>query len=179
MSNSLQPHGPTIAHQDPLSMEFSRQEHWIELTFPSPGDLPDPGIEHESPALQADSLPSEPPGKRWMNGYPDQVFRPGSGPCRVYGECGRASCRGLQQSEQGQGCLQMCSAPPRPHRKRRVAPGDVRHDSPTQVHGECVGTIRGPGILAMAGHPWEPGGDTPRTWQSARTQQVFDTGLLE
>ena len=42
---------------------FSRQEHWSGLPFPSPGDLPDPGIEPGSPALQADALPSEPPGK--------------------------------------------------------------------------------------------------------------------
>ena len=42
-------------------MEFSRQECWSGLPFPSPGDLPDPGIEPESPALQADSLQSEPP----------------------------------------------------------------------------------------------------------------------
>ena len=44
-------------------MEFPRQEYWIGLPLPSPGDLPDPGIEPESPLLQADSLPSEPPGK--------------------------------------------------------------------------------------------------------------------
>ena len=44
-------------------MEFSRQEYWSGLPFPSPGDLPNPGIEPESPALQADALPSEPPGK--------------------------------------------------------------------------------------------------------------------
>ena len=44
-------------------MEFSRQEYWSGLLFPSPGDLPDPGIESGSLALQADSLPSEPPGK--------------------------------------------------------------------------------------------------------------------
>ena len=53
----------TVAHQAPLSMEFSRQEYWSELPFPSPRDLPDPGIEPRSPALQADALPSEPPGK--------------------------------------------------------------------------------------------------------------------
>ena len=47
----------------PLSKEFSRQEYWSGLPFPSPGDLPEPGIEARSPALQADSLPSEPPGK--------------------------------------------------------------------------------------------------------------------
>ena len=48
---------------DPLSMEFSRQEYWSGLPFPIPGDLPDPGIKPTSPALQADSLPTEPPGK--------------------------------------------------------------------------------------------------------------------
>ena len=52
----------TVAHQAPLSMEFSRQEDWSELPFPSPGELPDPGIEPRSPTLQADSLPTEPPG---------------------------------------------------------------------------------------------------------------------
>ena len=51
------------SHQAPLSIEFSRQEYWSGLPFPSPGDLPDPGTELRSPALQADSLPSEPPAK--------------------------------------------------------------------------------------------------------------------
>ena len=50
-------------HQAPLSMGFPRQEYWNELPFPSPGDLPDPGIEPRSLALQADALTSEPPGK--------------------------------------------------------------------------------------------------------------------
>ena len=49
----------TVACQAPLSMEFSRQEYWNELPFPSPEDLPDSGIEPRSPALQADSLPTE------------------------------------------------------------------------------------------------------------------------
>ena len=53
----------TVAYQAALSMEFSRQEDWIGLPFPSPGDLPDPGIEPRSSALQADALPSEPPRK--------------------------------------------------------------------------------------------------------------------
>ena len=52
----------TIARQAPLSMEFSRQEYWIGLPFPSPGNLPNPGIEPRYPALQADSLLSEPQG---------------------------------------------------------------------------------------------------------------------
>ena len=53
----------TVAYQAPPSMGFSRQECWNGLLFPSPGDLPDPGIEARSPALQADALPSEPPVK--------------------------------------------------------------------------------------------------------------------
>ena len=53
----------TVAFQAPLSMGFSRQEYWSGLPFPSPGDLSDPGIEPRSPALQADSLPSEISGR--------------------------------------------------------------------------------------------------------------------
>ena len=53
----------TVAHQASLPMEFSRQEHGSGLSFPSPGILPDPGIKLGSPTLQADSLPTEPPGK--------------------------------------------------------------------------------------------------------------------
>ena len=53
----------TVASQAPLSMGFSRQEYWSGLPFPSPEDLPDPGIEPRSPALQADSLPSELQGR--------------------------------------------------------------------------------------------------------------------
>ena len=49
-----------IAHQAPQSMEFSKQEYWSGLPFPSPGDLPGPGIQSRSPALQAKSVPSEP-----------------------------------------------------------------------------------------------------------------------
>ena len=53
----------TVTYQAPLSKGFSRQEYWSGLPFPSPRGLPDPGIEPGSPALQADALPSEPPGK--------------------------------------------------------------------------------------------------------------------
>ena len=49
--------------ETPLSLEFSRQEYWSGLPFPSPGVVPDPGIEPRSPALQADSVPFEPPGR--------------------------------------------------------------------------------------------------------------------
>ena len=56
----------TVAHQAPPSMGFSRQEYWSGLPFPSPGDLPDPGMEPRSPALQADALTSEPAGKLSM-----------------------------------------------------------------------------------------------------------------
>ena len=50
----------TVAHQAPLTMGFSRQEYWSRWPFPSPGDLPSPGMEPGSPALLADSLPSKP-----------------------------------------------------------------------------------------------------------------------
>ena len=53
----------TVAYQAPPSMEFSRQEYWSGLPFPSPWDLPHPGIKPGSPALRADALRSEPPGK--------------------------------------------------------------------------------------------------------------------
>ena len=64
----------TIAYQAPLSMGFSRQEYWSGLPFPSLGDLPSPGIKPGSPALEADSLPSEPPGKPVVLSNSD--FRP-------------------------------------------------------------------------------------------------------
>ena len=57
----------TVAHQASLSMGFSRQEYWSGLPCPPPGDLADTGIKPGSPALQADSLPSEPPGKPWVD----------------------------------------------------------------------------------------------------------------
>ena len=53
----------TVAHQAPQSTGFSRQEYWSGLPFPSPEDLPDPGIEPQSPAFQAKALTSETPGK--------------------------------------------------------------------------------------------------------------------
>ena len=60
MSNSATPW--TAARQVPLFTEFSRQEYWSGSSFPPPGDLPNPGINPRSSTLQADSLPSEPPG---------------------------------------------------------------------------------------------------------------------
>ena len=60
MSDSATP--GTVTYQDLLSMGFSRQEHWSGLPFPSPGDLPNPGIESRSPALQADALTSDQQG---------------------------------------------------------------------------------------------------------------------
>ena len=57
----------TVAYQTSPSMGLSRQEYWGALSFPSPGDLSDPGIEPRSPALQADALPSEPPGKIYIS----------------------------------------------------------------------------------------------------------------
>ena len=75
----------TVAHQDPPSMEFSRQEYWGGLPFPSPGDLPDTGIKPGSPILQADALPSEPPGKPIMFG--NKVCIAHSGNINLSQEC--------------------------------------------------------------------------------------------
>ena len=69
----------SVANQAPPSMEFSRQEYWSELSFPSAGDLPDPGIKPRSPALQADALPFEPLGKPSI-----YVFVVGRWPPRAY-----------------------------------------------------------------------------------------------
>ena len=79
----------TVAYQALPSMEFSRQEYWSGLPFPSPEDLPDPGIESRSPTLQANALPSEPPRKpremsrlqiRRMEPPKGTVNRRGAGP---------------------------------------------------------------------------------------------------
>ena len=64
----------TVAHQAPLSMEFSKKEYWSGLPFAPPGDLPDSGIKLRSPALQADSLLSESPGK---SNIPNKVSKLG------------------------------------------------------------------------------------------------------
>ena len=61
MSDYLRPPW-TVAYQAPPSMEFSRQEDWSGLPFPSPVNLPNPGIKPGSPALRANALPTEPPG---------------------------------------------------------------------------------------------------------------------
>ena len=57
----------TVARQDPLSVGLPGQEYWSGSPFPSPADLPDPGIKAGSPALQADSLPPEPAGEKHAN----------------------------------------------------------------------------------------------------------------
>ena len=77
-----------VAYKAPLSMEFSRQEYWSGLPFPSPRDLPNSEIKPESPALQADALPSEPPRPHfnpWVGNIPwrrkwqpTPVFLPGN-----------------------------------------------------------------------------------------------------
>ena len=64
----------TAAYQAPPSMAFSKQEYWSGLPFPSPGDLPNPGMESGSPELWADSLPSEPPGKLKVPGNERQLY---------------------------------------------------------------------------------------------------------
>ena len=66
----------TVARQAPQSKGFSRQEYWGGLPFPSPGDLPDPGMEAGSPALQADALPSESSGKQCTQRKGANFFSP-------------------------------------------------------------------------------------------------------
>ena len=73
-------------HQAALSTEFSRQEYWNGLPFPSPGDLPDSGIKFRSPALQADSLPSEPPRKTKILNY-SHLLNPHLHPRGNLGDC--------------------------------------------------------------------------------------------
>ena len=86
----------TIDYQAPLSMEFSSQEYWNELSFPSPGDLTDPGIELHSPVLQVDSLPSEPPGKPIFM----QFMRPDTVLTDVKDEMGVGWC--IEQQEESE-----------------------------------------------------------------------------
>ena len=68
----------TLAHQVLLSMKFSRQEYWSGLSFPSLGNLPDSGIKLQPPALQAESLPSEPPGSgsTYMQVFATRMYYP-------------------------------------------------------------------------------------------------------
>ena len=63
---------PVVAHQAPPSMGFSRQEYWSGLPFPSPGDLPDQGIEPRFPALRADALTYKPPEK---SEYTEELYK--------------------------------------------------------------------------------------------------------
>ena len=95
----------TVACQAPLCMGFSRPEYWSELPFPPPRDLPHPGMEPESPALQAYSLPSEPPGTpTWGWVFP---VNPGkamlwSAQCQVIpvrtGRCSSASANSIHRA---------------------------------------------------------------------------------
>ena len=71
----------TVAYQAPLSVGFSRQAYWSGVPFHSPGDLPDPGIEPQSPALQADALSSEPPGTPFLVNTGVQVKEENSFAC--------------------------------------------------------------------------------------------------
>ena len=70
----------TAAHQAPLSMRFSRQGYWNGFPFPSPGDLPNPGIEPRFAALQTDALPSEQPGEQKLReaSFNSVLMTPGS-----------------------------------------------------------------------------------------------------
>ena len=81
----------TVAYQAPPSMGFSRQEYWSGLPFPPPGHLPDPGIEPRSPALQADTLLSESPGKPFIEHIPKSLHQAWP-KCQGWGE-GKGRCQ--------------------------------------------------------------------------------------
>ena len=74
----------TVARQAPLSMGFFRQEYWNGYQFPPLGDLPDPGIEICSLSLQANSLPSELPGKPNFSIRPTKWIYPSPNPCKTH-----------------------------------------------------------------------------------------------
>ena len=111
----------TVAHQAPLSMGFSRQEYWSGLPSPSPGYLPDPGMDHESPTLQAGALPCEPPGKsenlrghlnhaRQATGSPDPKATRARAGTRSKGACSSWPCRpGWSSVSTGDTSLFSCS----------------------------------------------------------------------
>ena len=78
MSNSLQPHAWTVAYQAPLSMEFSSQEYLSRFPFPSPKDLPNPGIKPMPPALAGVFFTPEPTGENGnLNKGSDDINKPG------------------------------------------------------------------------------------------------------
>ena len=102
-----------VAHQASLSIEFSRQEYWSGLPFPSPGDLPNPGIEHGSPSLQAGTLLSEPPGKLPTLGS-SRVFlckNPGASD-KLLSQLPNPDLRRPQQKSQRHGILPALQLPP-------------------------------------------------------------------
>ena len=108
----------TVAHQTPLSMRFSRQEYWSGLPFSSLEDLFDPRIEPRSPALQANSLPSEPPRKPKNTGVDSPSIIQGNFP--------------TQGSEPGSPALQADSLPAEPRGKHRCC-----SYFPSNTRGTC------------------------------------------
>ena len=98
----------TVARQAPLSMRFFRQEYWIGLPFPSPGDLSNPGIKPMSPALQMDSLSSEPPGKPKNTGVGILSFLQGNFPTQESTQ-GLLHCRQILYQLSYQRSPKMCN----------------------------------------------------------------------
>ena len=126
----------TVAHQAPPSLGFSRQEYWSGLPFPSPWDLPDPGIEPRSPALQADTLTSEPPGKQ------QQI--------RTYTERAAGGCQGFCRGLRGK-VAQVAKNPP-------ANAGDVRDKSLIPGLGRSPGEGNGnPLQYSCLGNPRDGG----------------------
>ena len=123
----------TVAHQASLSMGFSRQEHWSALPFPPPGDLPNPGIESRSPALQADSLPPELLGKP-------------SGVSHIWGNHGGQHVRSaMHQPRPGKSALVTTVSPRDEDRAvRRLAAPCRLQLLPQHRIGLALGSVRAP-----------------------------------
>ena len=94
----------TLAYQAPSSMGFSRQEYWSRLPFPSPGNLPNPGIEPGSPALQTDAIPSGPPGKPKLESVAHKRL-PACPPCLTWGQASGPRVMAPAPGPQIPGCL--------------------------------------------------------------------------
>ena len=120
----------TVAYEAPQSMEFSRQAYWSGFPFASPGDLPNPGIEPGSPALQSDALPSERPGKP-KEGIKDLINRKKNPEKR-----GRAKDHRVGAPAQG-------SSPPPPC-QCVLRLGSPPHDTELAPPPACLSRARGP-----------------------------------
>ena len=161
----------TVARQPPLSIAFSRQEYWGGLPFPSPGDLPDPGIEPTSPALQAVSLPTEPSGKPTTQRKPlKSQYKPQSS--------GKKGEGGGLFNKSDPHCCELRAANLHLGFKMPVAPSGARmpvggsggHGTAQAGPGHHRTPLLGPGVWGHAKPPAPRG----RIWEASRPESRFE-----